>query len=148
MPTANTYARSECVTSQSADGRRRASSGCRLGHVLLPAIGAYLCLGLRLFAQTPDFRSAENNSWTATTDWKIKDANPTRIVESHSQNGNRTVHKQSVQFWIDGSFQFNEDIERETLQLDANTVRITTRKFGQDGNRRKTLVQVTEEEKN
>jgi hypothetical protein len=40
MPTVNTYARSACVTSQSqksqsADGRRRALSGCRLGHVLL-----------------------------------------------------------------------------------------------------------------
>ena len=148
LPTVNTYARSACVISQSADGRRRASSGCRLGHVLLLAVGAYLCLGLRLFAQTPDSISIENNSWTATTDWEIKHANPTRIVENHIQNGNRTLDKQSVQFWIDGSFQSNEDIERETLQLDANTVRITTRKFGRDGNGRKTLAQVTEEEKN
>jgi hypothetical protein len=146
----NTYAGSACVTSQSADGRRCAPSGCRVGHALLFAIGAHLCLGLRLLAQTPAPLLTEeaNKSWTATTDWEIKHANPTRIVESHNQNGNRTLDKQSVQFWRDGSFQSSEDIERETLQLDANTVRITTRKFGQDGNRRKTLAQVTEEEKN
>ena len=105
-------------------------------------------MSLRLFAQTPDSRSIEDSSWTATTDWNIKDANPTRIVESHNQNGNRTLDKQSVQIWRDGSFQSSEDIERETLQLDANTVRITTRNFGQDGSSRKTLAQVTEEEKN
>jgi len=115
---------------------------------VLVMIGAS-CVCPSVFAQTSDSRTAEEptKSWTATTDWKIKDANPTRIVESHRQHGNRTLDVQSTQFWIDGSFQFNEDIERETLQLDANTVRITTRKYGQDGNGRKTLVQMTEEEK-
>jgi len=137
-----------CVGRELTYGGFRASSAIRLVHLLLLAISTCSCFALRLFAQTSDSRSVENKSWTATTDWKIKDANPTRIVESHSQSGNRTLDKQSVQFWIDGSFQFNEDIEKETLQLDANTVRITKRKFGQDGNGRKTLAQVTEEEKN
>ena len=144
----NTCAGSPCGTSQLADARRRPSSGCRLGHVLLLAVGAYLCLGLTLFAQTPDSGLAGNNFWTSTTDWEIKNTNPTRIAESHNQDGNRTMDKQSVQIWHDGGFQSSEDVERETLQLDSNTARITTRKFGQDGNRRKTLAQVTEEEKN
>jgi len=113
---------------------------------VLVMIGAS-CSCPSAFAQAPDSRSVENKSWTATTDGKIKDANPTRIVESHRQDGNRTLDKQSVQVWIDGSFQVNEDIEKETLQLDDNTVRITTRKFDRDGNGRKTLRQVTEEEK-
>ena len=110
-------------------------------------IGASCCCP-SAFAQTPDSRSIQNKSWTATTDGKIKDANPTRIVESHRQDGNRTLDEQSVQVWSEGSFQVNEDIEKETLQLDANTVRITTRKFDRDGNGRETLLQVTEEEKN
>jgi hypothetical protein len=39
-----------------------------------------------------------------------------------------------------------EEIETETLQVDARTVRTTTPTFGRDGEGRKTLVQVTEEE--
>ena len=146
MTASNTYVRSASVAHPSADGCR-ASSVVAFGCVLV-MIGAS-CFCPSVFAQTSDSRTAEepSTSWTTTTDWNIKDANPTRIVESHRQNGNRTLDKQSVQFWIDGSFQFNVDIETETLQLDANTVRITTLKYGQDGNGRKTLVQVTEEEK-
>ncbi len=150
MPTVSTYARSACVTSQSADNRRRASNGCRLGHVLLLAIGAYLCLGLRLFAQTPDPLMTEeaNKSWTATTDLNSSDANPTRIIESHSQNGKRTLDKRSVQIrGFDGRFDNYQDIETETLQLDPTTVRTTTRTFSRDGSGRRTLAQVTEEEK-
>lgn len=149
MPTVKTYARSASVTDQSADGRHRASSGCRLGHVLLLAIGAYLCLGLRLFAQTPDPLVTEdaNQSWTATTDLRGNNLNPARIIESHSQTGNRTLDEQSVQIpGSDGHLEAYQDIERETLQVDATTMRTTTRMFGRDVNGRKTLVLVTEEE--
>ena len=116
---------------------------------ILVMIGAS-CFCPSVFAQTSDSRTAEEptTSWTATTDWNIKDANPTRIVESHRQNGNRTLDKQSVQFWVDGRFQFNQDIDTETLQLAPTTVRTTTRNFSRDGNGKRTLVQVTEEEKN
>jgi hypothetical protein len=47
----------------------------------------------------------------------------------------------------DQQFESYQDIETETVQVDANDVRITTRTFAQDGNRRKTLVDVTEESK-
>ena len=40
-----------------------------------------------------------------------------------------------------------QDIERETLTVDASTVRTTTRTFARDVNGMKTLVQLTEEEK-
>jgi hypothetical protein len=122
----------------------------RSAHVILLAVAAYLCLGLGVSAQTADSQTTEdaNKSWTATTDSKRKDVNPTRIVESHSQNGNRTVDKRSVQIpGSGGHFEPYQDIETETLQVDATTVRKTTRTFGRDVNGRKALVQVTEEER-
>jgi hypothetical protein len=39
------------------------------------------------------------------------------------------------------------DLQKETLKVDANTVRTVERAFGRDSEGRKTLVQVTEEEK-
>jgi hypothetical protein len=73
---------------------------------------------------------------------------PVRIIESHSQNGNRTSDKRSVEIrGTDGHFEPYQDIEKETLQVDSTTVRTTTRTIGQDVNGRKALVQVREEEK-
>ncbi|MGB7865260.1 MAG: hypothetical protein WCF74_17855, partial [Candidatus Sulfotelmatobacter sp.] len=91
-------------------------------------------------------------SWTATTDLKSDDLLPeripVRIIESHSQNGNRTLDKRSVEIrGTDGHFEPYQDIERETLTVDASTVRTTMRTFDRDVNGRKALVQVTEEEK-
>jgi hypothetical protein len=120
---------------------------------VLVVIGAYyLCPSA--FAQTSDSRTAEEptTSWSATTDLKSDDLIPQRIplriIESHSQNGNRTLDNRSVEIrGTDGRFEPYQDIEKETLQVDATTVRTTTRTFGQDVNGRKALVQVTEEEK-
>jgi len=71
-----------------------------------------------------------------------------RIIESHSENGNRTLDKRSVEIrGTDGHFEPYQDIERETLTVDAFTVKTTMRTFARDVNGRKALVQVTEEEK-
>ena len=123
----------------------------RLAHLLLLAVGGYLCVGPGVVAQTADSQATEdaNKSWTATTDFKRENVNPTHIIESHQQNGNRTVDKRSVQVPVPGHaghFEPFQDIETETVQVDANTVRITTRTFARDLNRTKTLVDVTEEE--
>ena len=130
----------------------RASSIVAFGCVLV-VIGAY-CLCPSVLAQTSDSRSAEEptKSWTATTDLKSDDLTPqripVRIIESHSQNGNRTLDKRSVEIrGTDGRVEPYQDIEKETLQVDATMVRATTRTFGKDANGRKALVQVTEEEK-
>jgi hypothetical protein len=89
-----------------------------------------------------------NKPWIPTTDLKHDNVNPTRITESHTQNGNRTVYAQSIQIrGVDGYFVPYRDIERETLQVDATTVRTTTHTFARDVNGDKTLVQVTEEAK-
>lgn len=146
MTASNTYLRSASVALPSADGFR-ASSAIRLVHLLLLAIGTCCCFTPRLFAQTSDSTSVENKSWTDTTDLKGNDLNPTRIIESHSQTGNRTLDERSVQIrGSDGHLEPYQDIERQTLQVDATTMRTTIRMFGRDLNGRKTLVQVTEEE--
>jgi hypothetical protein len=147
MPAKNTYVRSASVALASADGYR-ASGAVAFGWVLV-VIGAY-CFCPRVFAQTSDSRTAEEptKSWTATFDLKGDNLNPSRISESHSQTGNRTLDERSVQIRrADGHFEPYQDIERETLQVDATTMRTTNRTFARDVNGRKTLVQVIEEEK-
>jgi hypothetical protein len=116
---------------------------------VLVMIGAS-CFCPSISAQISDSRSAEEptKSWTATTDLKGNNLNPARIIESHSQAGNRTRDERSIQIrGSDGHLELYQDIESETLQVDATTIRTTTRTFGRDVNARKTLVQVTEEEK-
>ncbi len=136
IPMVNTYERSRRICGQAG--------------VLLVAISACFCFHPRLRAQTFDSRTAEtpNQSWTVTTDSNSDNLNPTRTTETHVQNGNRTLDERSVQIrGSDGRFEPYLDIEKETLQVDATTVRTTTRTFGQDANGMKALVQVTEEEK-
>ena len=151
MPASNTYARCASVALPSA-GRCRASSVVVFGCVLV-AICAY-CFCPKVFAQTSDSRTAEEpaNSWTSTTDLKSDDLIPqripVRIIESHSQNGNRTLDKRSVQIrGADGHFEPYQDVEKETLTVDASTVKTTMRTFARDVNGMTALVQVTEEVK-
>ena len=71
-----------------------------------------------------------------------------RIEKPHTRTGNRTLDSQSVQRrGPDGHFEAYQDIEKETVKVDANTVRTTTRAFARDPDGSKILVQVTEEEK-
>jgi hypothetical protein len=111
---------------------------------LLPAAGIFFCFSLALSAQT----AGSDNSWTATSDSQSDNANPTRTIASHTQSGNRTVDKQSIERRDSaGQFEAYQDIEKETVQVDATTVRTTTRSFGRNADGVKTLVQVTEEER-
>ena len=48
---------------------------------------------------------------------------------------------------MDGRYAPYLDVQKETIKADANTVRTIERTFGRDSDGRKTLVQVTEEEK-
>ena len=138
---------------QSAACSSRGIGALRLGRVLL-MIGGLCCCGLSLVAQTSDSRTAEEStkSWRATTNLKsddlIPERIPVRIIETHSENGNRTLDKRSVEIrGTDGHFEPHQDIERETLTVDASTERTTMRTFAHDVNGKKALVQVMEEEK-
>src|ERR1700674_4110756 len=126
-----------------------ASRMARLGQLMLLAIGIYFCSSPALWAQTSDSqREAAPNSWTATTETQSGNINPTRTIESHTRSGIRTLDKQSLQRrGSDGQFEPYQDVEKETVQLDATSVRTITRTFGRDANGAKTLVQVTEEER-
>jgi len=118
------------------------------GRLLFLAIGAYLCSCLLLRAQTSDSQAADaNQSWRVTRDSQSDNLNPTRTLESHTHSGNRTVDNQSVERrGADGDFEAYQDIEKTTVQVNATTVRTTTRTYGRDADGAKTLVQVTEEE--
>jgi hypothetical protein len=127
----------------------RASRIALFGQLMLLAIGTYFCSSLALWAQTSDSQTGDaNTSWTATTKSQSGNVNPTRTIETHTQSGNRTLDKQSLQRrGPDGQFEAYQDVEKETVQLDATSVRTITRTFGRDANGAKTLLQVTEEEK-
>jgi len=111
-------------------------------------MGAYFCSDPAV-SQTSDVQTGDaNQSWNATSESQNDSVNPTRTVESHTVSGNRTLDKQAIQRrGFDGRFEPYQDIEKETVQVDATTVRTTTRTFGRDANGAKALVQVTEEEK-
>jgi hypothetical protein len=154
MPTTNItgrdgHGRSARVGRHCSDGRPRPSRAMRLSQFMLLAIAAYLCSGLALWAQASDSQTDEaNKSWTATTDSHDENADPMRTIESHTQSGDRTLEKQLIQRrGSDGHFEPYQDIEKETVQVDAATVRTTTRTFGRDADGVKTLVEVIEEEK-
>ncbi|MGA2695153.1 MAG: hypothetical protein ABSE92_03785, partial [Terriglobales bacterium] len=109
----------------------------------------YLCLAGPIFAQSTDSQSTDSSkSWTATTDSNEDSANPTRTTESHTQNGDRTVDTRSVQTrGPDGTMSPYQNIETETIQLNATSTRTITRTFIRDANGAKTLFQITQEEK-
>jgi len=78
----------------------------------------------------------------------MPNTNPTRTTESHTKSGNRTVDKQTTErLGTDGHYQPYLDVEKETVQVNATTVRTIERSFAHGPSGEKTLMQVTEEEK-
>jgi hypothetical protein len=141
--------RSAYVCRPYCDGSPRPSRAAGLRRLLLLAIGVSLFSSVALRAQTSGSRMGDaNKSWAASTESRGDNINPILTLESHTQSGNRTLDKQSVQRrGSDGQLEPYQDIEKETVQVDGATVRTTTRTFGRDANGVKTLLQVTEEEK-
>ena len=65
---------------------------------MLVTIGACFYSSLALWAQTSDSQTGDaNKSWTYTTESQGDNVNSTRTIESHTQSGNRTLDKQSVE---------------------------------------------------
>jgi hypothetical protein len=153
MPTANRcerggHRRPAPLCRQSSDPCPRPSRAAALRQVIRLAIGVSLFSNVALCAQRSASQTGDTNaSWTVSTESQSDNVNPTRTLESHSQSGSRTLDKQSLQRrGSNGEFEFYQDVEKETVQVDVATVRTTTRTFGRDANGAKTLVQVTEEE--
>lgn len=127
----------------------RAAWGERPCRILTIALAASLSCSFMLWAQNSDCRTSEKqDSWTITTQTHTENVNPTRVSERHTRNGKCNVDEQSVEVaGSAGHFEPYQDITTETIQVDVNTVRTTTRAFARDINGAKTMVQVTEEEK-
>jgi len=100
-------------------------------------------------AQTSDAdNSNKEQPWTATSDSQDSSVGSrTRKTESHSQNGNRSVDKQSVEILRSGRYEPYQDIEKESVQVNTTTSRTVVRTFGRDSNGQRVLLQMTEEEK-
>jgi hypothetical protein len=130
------------------DGRPRPLRAARLSRLMLPAVLAYIFTYPALWAQTSDSQTGDaDKSWTATTESQSDNVNPTRTTESHTRNGNRTLDSQSIQHrGTDGHFEPYQDIEKETVKVDATTTRTTTRAFARGADGAKILMQITEEE--
>lgn len=158
MPTTNVserdgHRRSSQVGPRDTDGRPRSPRAARFSQLVPLAILAYFLAFPALWAQASDSQTGDSQtgdadkSWTATTESQSDNVNPTRTTESHTRTGNRTLDSQSVQRrGPDGHFEPYQDIEKETVKVDATTVRTTTRAFARDANGAKILVQTTEEE--
>jgi hypothetical protein len=104
-----------------------------------------LCFAFSALAQSG---GDPNKSWTATTDSTDSTTGAqTRRTESHKEAGNRTLDTQSTQIYRSGRYEPFQDVETETVKLNATTTRTVVRTFGRDSNGQKTLLQVSEEEK-
>src|SRR6266849_6086446 len=102
-----------------------------------------------LLAQTQDAPTSETSkSWTTTTAPQSGSLNPTRTSKTHTQVNGRTMDKQAVErIGLDGKYVPYLDTEKESVKVDATTVRTVERTFGRDPDGQKTLIQVTEEER-
>lgn len=118
------------------------------------AFASSLLVGLLLvgfilpgWGQTSD-NGDSSKPWTATSEsHDSASANRTRKVETHSQDGNRTVDRQSTEVLRSGSYEPYQDTETETVRVNDTTTRTTVRTYGRDSEGQRTLVQTTEEEK-
>ena len=88
-----------------------------------------------------------DESWTTTAESNVEHLNPVRTTESHTKSGNRSVDKQRVEvLGTDGHYQPNSDTETETIHENDSTTRTVVRTYTWDGNGRRQLSQVTEED--
>jgi hypothetical protein len=128
--------------------RRSAVRGDASRFIILAA-SVFVFFSAAILAQTPVSPPADaNQSWTVTREFHTENALPTRTVESHVQEDNRSVDKQSVErFGFDGHFEPYQDNETESVQVNSTTVRTITRTFVRDGAGARALLQTTEEER-
>ena len=117
--------------------------------LLMEALVAVVLCGTLVFsaqAQSPQ-QTSSGESWTTTTESSVANTNPSRMTQSHTKSGNRTVDTQRVEMLgVDGRYQPFSETETETVQADATTTRTVVRTYRWDGDGRRTLAQVTEEE--
>jgi len=90
-----------------------------------------------------------NQSWKVTTQQQVNgNASAARESETHTTTGGRTTDTRSIEHMgMEGKYEPYLDVQKETVKVDATTERTIERTFSRDADGRKTLVQVTQEEK-
>jgi hypothetical protein len=127
---------------------RPSAVGGDASRFIILAASVFVCFSAAIWAQTPVSQASDaNQSWMVTRELHIENVLPSRAVESHVQDGNRSVDKQSVEWLIDGHFEPYQDIETESVQVTSTTLRTITRVFVRDGAGARALLQTTEEER-
>ena len=113
-----------------------------------PLLVIVLCVGSFIVARAQDSQSNNRNeSWTITAESKTENTNPSRTTESHTKSGNRTVDKQRKEvLGPDDHYQPDSDTETETIHVNDSTTRTVVRTYKWDGNGRRQLSQVTQED--
>ena len=130
--------------------QRSSAVGGDASRFIILAASVFVFFSAAIWAQTPVSppSSDANQSSTVTRESHIEDVLPSRTVESHVQDGNRSVDKQSVErLGSDGHFEPYQDTETESVQVNSTTVRTITRVFVRDGAGARALLQTTEEER-
>lgn len=119
-------------------------------HRLLAAaiISVSLGLGASVSVQAQDAKqSGTDESWTTTKDTTTANTNPARTMERHTKSGNRTLGTQKFEvLGPDGRYQPSSETETETMQVDSTTTRTVVRTYTWDGNGRRQLSRITEEQ--
>jgi hypothetical protein len=93
--------------------------------------------------------SASNSSWTASNrqDDPNGALNPICTNETHTEADGKIIDKKSLAtLGPDGQYVPYQEIEKESIRVDATTVRTIERTFGTSPDGARTLVQVKEEE--
>lgn len=113
-----------------------------------PLVVIVMCVGPFVAARAQDSQSTKGDeSWTTTSESKADNTNPARTMESHSKSGNRSVDKQRIEvLGPDGHYQPDSDTETETIHVNDSTTGTVVRTYRWDGNGRRQLSQVTEED--
>jgi len=118
--------------------------------ILICLLLTFIFLSLTcLFGQSPDDATSDTNkSWTATSEQRLPGTTtPTRTTQSHTKSNGRTIDKQTIErIGLDGKYVPYLDTEKESVKVDATTVRTIERTFVRNPDGQKTLFQVTEEE--
>jgi hypothetical protein len=96
----------------------------------------------------PQDRSG-NDSWTSNSQQQgpSESINPTRTSERHSEGDGRAIDKRSVEtIGPDGRYVPYQDTEKETVKVDATTVRNIERTYGRGPDGERILIQESREE--
>jgi hypothetical protein len=90
-----------------------------------------------------------DKSWTSSSQQQDPAGalNPTRTRETHTESGGRVIDKTSVEaLGPDGRYIPYSDTEKESVRVNATTVRNIERTFGRSSDGQRTLVQERQEE--